>query len=71
MKTSFFILLAIMRNISKQSDYLNQIDSLTKFLGTFSVGFVTILILLAMNLFKVNKQKKRIKFLEEQLNILK
>jgi hypothetical protein len=71
MKTSFFILLAIMRNISKQSDYLNQIDSLTKFLGIFSVGFVTILILLAMNLFKVNKQKKRIKFLEEQLNILK
>jgi hypothetical protein len=71
MKTSFFILLAIIQNRSKQSEYLNQIDSQTKFLGIFSVGFVTILILLAMNLFKVNKQKKRIKFLEEQLKILK
>ena len=54
-------------NIIQQLEPLIQDKNENKLFIITMIGFVTILLLLIINLFKVYKQKKRIKFLENEL----
>ena len=55
--------------------HLNRINFIRFYFNTLisilTVGFITLLLLLIINLFKVYKLKKRIKFLEEELKKIK
>jgi hypothetical protein len=46
-------------------------QNLKTLISMLTIGFITLLLLLIINLFKVYKLKKRIKFLEEELKNIK
>ena len=46
-------------------------QNFNKLISMLTIGFITLLLLLIINLFKVYKLKKRIKFLEEELKNIK
>ncbi len=59
-----YICLLFQNEISNEQNLKTLISMLT-------IGFITLLLLLIINLFKVYKLKKRIKFLEEELKTIK
>ena len=46
-------------------------QNFNKLISMLTIGLITLLLLLIINLFKVYKLKKRIKFLEEELKTIK
>ncbi len=53
-----------------QNEISNE-QNLKTLISMLTIGFITLLLLLIINLFKVYKLKKRIKFLEEDLKTIK
>jgi hypothetical protein len=65
MKLSITYICLLFQNGISDEQNLNTLISI------LTVGFITLLLLLIINLFKVYKFKKRIKFLEEELKKMK
>ena len=65
MKFSITYICLLIQNGRSDEQNLNTLISI------LTVGFITLLLLLIINLFKVYKFKKRIKFLEEELKKIK